>query len=164
MLLLALVYLVDPNTWVLSVTCLEPRAKRCRGAVDDVEVEESNAKVQLIGYVEVLERIRAHQGTVPDIDWQDEYHLILCCAMKNGVVALSGARIVSPREREVGKVQGTEVGVAVAGCEGTVASVDCLSAAGECPLVVTVQLYTDTGENFHDSQEQRTCMNDSLFL
>ena len=59
MLLLALFYLVDPNTWVLSVACLEPRAKRCRGAVDDVEVEESNAKVQLIGYVEVLERIRA---------------------------------------------------------------------------------------------------------
>ena len=67
-----LVYLVDPKTWVLSVTCLEPRAKRCRGAVDDVEVEESNAEIQLISYVEVLERILAYQGTVPYIDWQDE--------------------------------------------------------------------------------------------
>ena len=77
--------------------------------------------------------------------------------MKKGVVALSGARIVRPREGEVGKVQGAEVGVPVAWCEGTVASVDCLSAAGECPLVVAVQLYTDpgdSGDNFNCSQIQ----------
>ena len=108
---------------------LEARAKRRRGTVDDVKVEEANAKVQLIYYFEVLERQEGSgepsNSTVTDMRIA---HLIFCCAVQNAIVALSGARVVSPRESEVGKVERAEVGMAVAG-EGTIASIDCFAAA-----------------------------------
>lgn len=67
--------------------------------------------------------------------------------MKNAVLALPSSRIVSSRESEVGEVERAEVGVAIAGCRGTITPINCLAAAGKCPLVVVVQLDTDPGEN-----------------
>ena len=74
-------------------------------------------------------------------------HLVFCCAVENAIVALSGARVVRSRESEVGEVERAEVGVAIAGCRGTITPINCLAAAGKCPLVVVVQLDTDPGEN-----------------
>ena len=74
-------------------------------------------------------------------------HLVFCCAVENAIVALSGARVVRSRESEVGEVERAEVGVAVASCRGTIAPIHFLAAAGECSLVVVVQLYTDPGDS-----------------
>ena len=72
-------------------------------------------------------------------------HLVFCCAVEDAIVALSGARVVRSRESEVGEVERAEVGVAVAGRGGTAAPIHSLAAAGECSLVVVVQLYTHPG-------------------
>ena len=48
--------LVDANVGILSVACLEAGAERRRGAVNDVEVEETNAEVELLRYCKVLSK------------------------------------------------------------------------------------------------------------
>ena len=70
-------------------------------------------------------------------------YLIFGCAVKNAVIALSDARVVGPRESEVGEVKRAEIGMAVAAWRGTITPINCLAAAGECSFVVVVQLYTD---------------------
>ena len=63
--------------------------------------------------------------------------------MENAVIALPGAGVMRPGECEVGKVQRTEIGMAVARRRGTGASVDGLAATGESFLFGVVQFHTD---------------------
>ena len=65
--------------------------------------------------------------------------------MENAVIALSGARVMRPGEREVGKVQRTEIGMAIARRRGARASLDGLSVTGESFLLGVVQFHTDPG-------------------
>ena len=70
--------------------------------------------------------------------------------MENAVVALSGARVMRSSERETGKVQRTEIGMAVARRRGAGgASLDGLAVTGKSLLFGVVQFHADPGSIMH---------------